>query len=157
FLSAVRALCAEGAEAFVEVGPTPALLGVAQQCVDESESLTWVPTLRRGRAARDQLLDGLAQLYVAGVDPRWNAVHGEGCRRIAIPTYPFERKSFWDPANPRRAEGAAPRAPREAPSRTTSARRRLLEATPGEREGLVVEHLQRLVGNVLQDADSLGA
>ncbi|KFG98142.1 beta-ketoacyl synthase [Burkholderia paludis] len=56
-------------------------------------------------AAWDAILHTLAGLYVRGASVNWHAVEPPApSRRLALPTYPFERRSFW--LNPR-----APRHP----------------------------------------------
>ena len=44
------------------------------------------------------LLTGLGRLWSEGVDVDWGALHADGARRrIALPTYPFERRRyFWE-------------------------------------------------------------
>jgi 3-oxoacyl-[acyl-carrier-protein] synthase II len=43
-----------------------------------------------------QLLAGLAQLYILGVAINWNAVAKNfGGQKIALPTYPFQRQTYW--------------------------------------------------------------
>src|SRR5207245_104087 len=52
--------------------------------------------LRRGRDDSHEMLSALAALVVAGVQPEWKAVEGGATRRkIALPTYPFERERHW--------------------------------------------------------------
>ncbi|MFT9639754.1 beta-ketoacyl synthase, partial [Alcaligenes phenolicus] len=54
-------------------------------------------------AAWDAILHTLAALYVRGASIDWDAVEqGAPRRRLALPTYPFERRGFW----------ISPRAPR---------------------------------------------
>ncbi|MEK2606905.1 beta-ketoacyl synthase N-terminal-like domain-containing protein [Burkholderia arboris] len=56
-------------------------------------------------AAWDAILHTLAELYVRGASVNWHAVEQPApSRRLALPTYPFERRGFW--LNPR-----APRHP----------------------------------------------
>jgi len=56
-------------------------------------------------AAWDAILHTLAELYVRGASVNWHAVEQPAPhRRLALPTYPFERRGFW--LNPR-----APRHP----------------------------------------------
>ena len=45
-------------------------------------------------------LESLAALYLGGAAVDWGAVHGERWRRLALPTYPFERQSYPLPADP---------------------------------------------------------
>jgi acyl transferase domain-containing protein len=45
-------------------------------------------------------LDEVARKFVRGETIDWRAIMPPGSRRIALPTYPFERQSFWlEPAN----------------------------------------------------------
>ncbi|VWC73723.1 beta-ketoacyl synthase N-terminal-like domain-containing protein [Burkholderia contaminans] len=47
-------------------------------------------------AAWDAILHTLAALYVRGASIDWDAVEqGAPHRRLALPTYPFERRGFW--------------------------------------------------------------
>jgi acyl transferase domain-containing protein len=92
FASAIRTLITAGCEVFVEIGPHPTLISLGQDCAATlSGTQTWLSTLHRERDAREQVLETLAELYVRGIDPDWRAVHGGRARRIALPTYPFER------------------------------------------------------------------
>ena len=94
FASGVATLSGLGFDAFVEVGPHPVLLGMAQGCVGSGG--VWVPSLRRNQDDVRQMLSGLGALYVAGVDVDWGAVDaGHGHRRNALPTYPFQRQHHW--------------------------------------------------------------
>jgi acyl transferase domain-containing protein len=53
-----------------------------------------VDAVRQAMLARD--LEALARLWVQGARIDWSALHRETPpERIALPTYPFERKRFW--------------------------------------------------------------
>jgi len=41
------------------------------------------------------ILSAAGQMWVSGVDPNWSVIYGEGCRRVPLPTYPFERQRYW--------------------------------------------------------------
>jgi acyl transferase domain-containing protein/acyl carrier protein len=76
--------------AFIEVGP-----GNEQQ-----RDPRVIPTTRSGRATgtTDEafLLEALARLHVTGVDIDWSSFYAhESRRRVALPTYPFERQRYW--------------------------------------------------------------
>ena len=49
----------------------------------------------------------MGQLWLAGVEIDWRALHGElPRRRVALPTYPFERKRHWvEPYQPTVSRG----------------------------------------------------
>jgi NAD(P)-dependent dehydrogenase (short-subunit alcohol dehydrogenase family)/SAM-dependent methyltransferase/acyl carrier protein len=87
-----------GCRVFVELGPKPTLLGMAKDCVTDSEVL-WLPSLREGRDDSRQILDSLAALYVAGAPVDWAAFHdARPRRRVVLPTYPFQRECYWPEA-----------------------------------------------------------
>jgi len=45
---------------------------------------------------QEQLMRAAGQLWVSGVDLKWEAMwHGERRMRVPLPTYPFERQRFW--------------------------------------------------------------
>ncbi|MEU7134112.1 beta-ketoacyl synthase N-terminal-like domain-containing protein, partial [Streptomyces sp. NPDC046261] len=104
FEDATRALLAAGHRTFVEVSAHPVLTTALQPTVDEaagagaepSGPVTVVGTLRRGEGGRRRLLTSVAQLYVRGVDVDWRAgLGGRPARRVALPTYRFQRQRHW--------------------------------------------------------------
>jgi acyl transferase domain-containing protein/SAM-dependent methyltransferase len=129
FAAAIKTLEKQGIKIFLEVGPNPVLLGMARRCLKD-ESQSWLPSLRPGRGDWLQMLESLQALYVAGADIDWSGVDGDyPRRRIALPTYPFQRQRYWldqggsrqkairhDPENAWRAAAiAALRQSRQAP------------------------------------------
>lgn len=95
FAACIEALGAAGVTALVEVGPHPTLLALAARA---APAATWLATssLRRGRDDRREMLSALGALYVRGASVHWNAVNvPSGSRRIALPTYPFQRERHW--------------------------------------------------------------
>jgi acyl transferase domain-containing protein len=46
-------------------------------------------------------------MWVAGVSPDWMQMQTGPRRRIALPTYPFERKRFWVEPAPLAADAAS--------------------------------------------------
>jgi acyl transferase domain-containing protein/acyl carrier protein len=103
FGDAVRAARAAGGELFVEAGPHPVLANLGQQSVTDA---TWVGTLRRGRADREQALEAAATLWTRGVAV--DLARAQPGRRVSgLPTYPFERDRHWvQPARGRRRAGS---------------------------------------------------
>ncbi|MEL6778660.1 MAG: type I polyketide synthase [Cyanobacteria bacterium J06597_16] len=58
-----------------------------------------------------QLLTHLGKLFVRGAVVDWSALyHGKSYRKRALPTYPFERKSYWFSQVPSQAPSQAPTA-----------------------------------------------
>jgi acyl transferase domain-containing protein/acyl carrier protein len=95
FTASISALRAMGVTALVEIGPHPILLGLAAQTAQER---TWriLASMRRGRDEGVQMRSSLAELYVSGAVLRWEAIaRAASARRIALPTYPFQRERYW--------------------------------------------------------------
>jgi acyl transferase domain-containing protein/acyl carrier protein len=100
FADAVAAVCAQGATAFLELGPDGVLSALAQQCLplaEEDEApVPVVPALRGERAEPAALTRALAALWAAGVELDWAAAfEGTGARHASLPTYPFQRRRYW--------------------------------------------------------------
>ncbi|MEY9969375.1 acyl transferase domain-containing protein/acyl carrier protein, partial [Streptacidiphilus sp. MAP12-16] len=94
FSDAVQALEAEGVRTFVELGPDGTLTAMAQDCLGEEAALASV--LRRDRSEAESLTSAVAQLHVRGVKVDWDAVFaGRGAGRVDLPTYAFQRETFW--------------------------------------------------------------
>jgi len=93
FAEAVDALLAGGPRVLLEVGPGRALAGLARQHPSRPKA---VSSLAAGQSADAAILSALGGLWLAGARIDWNAVHaGERRRRVALPSYPFERSSHW--------------------------------------------------------------
>ncbi|AKT41310.1 type I polyketide synthase [Chondromyces crocatus] len=113
FAEGVQALYDLGVRLFVEIGPQPTLLAMAQRCVP-ADGATWLPSLRKGKDDLATALSSLAELHVRGVDVDWRALqHATPRRKVSLPTYPFQRRRFWiediaaRPARPRAAQEQA--------------------------------------------------
>ena len=95
FAKGVETLAQQGCSIFVEIGPSPILLGMAATTLSKG-NISLLPSLRTGCNDWQQLLDSLCALYVAGVEIDWNGFEGNYHRqRVALPTYPFERERCW--------------------------------------------------------------
>ncbi len=98
FGEAVQTLHSAGHRCFVEVGPHPTLLGMAQRTLPADDSC-WAPSLSRKAGEEETILEGLGALYGAGADVNWAAFHAaRPGRRIALPTYAWEHQRYWSPA-----------------------------------------------------------
>ena len=95
FSAGVQSLAAQGYDLFVEIGPTDTLAKMGKRCLPKGTG-TWLPSLRHGEDDWRTLLESLATLYVRGVDVNWASFNRDyAYRRVALPTYPFERKRCW--------------------------------------------------------------
>ncbi|HLJ16215.1 MAG TPA: SDR family NAD(P)-dependent oxidoreductase [Bryobacteraceae bacterium] len=105
FADGVQTLREQGAVAFLEIGPGTTLMEMGRQCLGEESGL-WLSSLRRGRSDWEHILGSLAELYVRGAVIDWAGFDRDYVRRkVALPTYPFQRQRHWLDA-PRRNTAA---------------------------------------------------
>ncbi|MEU5272309.1 type I polyketide synthase [Streptomyces hygroscopicus] len=100
FADGVRSLEARGVTRFVEVGPDGVLTAMARDCVadrpEDTPAPVMVPVLRKDRPETRALTTALAELHVGGVRVDWErAFTGGGARKVALPTYAFQRERYW--------------------------------------------------------------
>ncbi len=110
FADAITLLHNRGYRQFLEVGPTPTLIAMGQQCLPDGAGL-WLPSMRKDRDDSSQMLQSLAALYVHGCPVEWTAFDRQelaaaGHRRLSLPTYPFQRQRYWLPV--KAGEAVAP-------------------------------------------------
>jgi amino acid adenylation domain-containing protein len=83
----------------LEVGPGRALASLAGQHPRRPAGqpvLASLPAARQEGREIETILRTLGQLWLAGVEVDWRRFHAhERRRRLALPTYPFERRRFW--------------------------------------------------------------
>lgn len=95
FVAGMEVLARQGCDVFIELGPTPVLLGMAKRFLDPG-SVAWLPSLRPGQPETSRMLASLGELYVRGAEPDWQGLHvDDGARRCQLPTYPFQRERYW--------------------------------------------------------------
>jgi acyl transferase domain-containing protein len=118
FAEGIGELLQEPERVFLEVGPGATLGTLVKQHPAAAANRIALATLRRadeGGSDLDLLLESVGRLWIAGAAIDWAAFHGgERRRKVALPTYPFERQRFWvDP--PVQAAASAAAAPVQAP------------------------------------------
>ncbi|MEU3610476.1 beta-ketoacyl synthase N-terminal-like domain-containing protein, partial [Streptomyces sp. NPDC035033] len=98
FAEGVRAIDARGRHVFLEVGPSGALTSLARQCVDPARH-RWLSCLSPKDEAGTRLTAALAGAYEAGLNIAWSQVYADRPgRRIELPPYAFDRRSYRLPA-----------------------------------------------------------
>ena len=93
FADAVATVAADGMPFLLEVGPGRALSALAAQAVDHRKVRGVSPSL--ADPDTEDLGDALAALWSAGFVLDWSMLSAEGGRRIALPTYRFQRMRHW--------------------------------------------------------------
>ncbi len=95
FSESIQTLKQAGCNIFIEVGPKPTLIGMAQQILTEKENI-WLPSLSPRIDDWEQILESLSELYLQGVVIDWQGFDKDYARtRIELPTYPFQRQRYW--------------------------------------------------------------
>ncbi|MFL6262221.1 MAG: SDR family NAD(P)-dependent oxidoreductase [Thermoanaerobaculia bacterium] len=97
FHDGLRALAADSGAVLLEVGPGQTLSAFARQALPADRPLARsLPHPKETQAAGEFLLGAVGQLWLAGVEIDWRALHaGERRHRVELPTYPFERQRYW--------------------------------------------------------------
>jgi phthiocerol/phenolphthiocerol synthesis type-I polyketide synthase E len=98
FADAVEKLLNQPGLALLEVGPGQTLTTLARQNpAKQPTQATIHSSPRTGKESETvELLSAAGQLWLAGVEIDWRALHGQSTRRrVPLPTYPFERKRHW--------------------------------------------------------------
>ncbi|HRI51336.1 MAG TPA: beta-ketoacyl synthase N-terminal-like domain-containing protein, partial [Pseudomonadota bacterium] len=106
FGDGLAVLLADAPRSFLEVGPGHTLRGLVSQHPARLPEHTLLSSLRHPQAQLSDvafLLETVGKLWLTGGTIDWEGFHrGEKPRRVALPTYPFERQEFWiaAPAQP---------------------------------------------------------
>ncbi|HRI87649.1 MAG TPA: SDR family NAD(P)-dependent oxidoreductase, partial [Candidatus Hydrogenedentes bacterium] len=96
FLDGVNAIVAQGYTTFIEAGPQATLSGMGARCVSKEIAATWLPSLAKGQDDWQVISRSLQSLWVKGAHVDWRGFDAPYMRnRVAVPTYPFERKRHW--------------------------------------------------------------
>ncbi|MGW4567598.1 type I polyketide synthase, partial [Streptomyces sp. NPDC004561] len=164
FADGVARLDERGVGTYLELGPGGVLTSMARAGAG-SESL-FVPALRARRPEPQALLTAVASLHVHGMEPDWDALFGGGRgvrRKVALPTYAFERQRYWldgDTTASVATTGRTPAAPRpEAITETDGTPAGALVRRPAglpepERDEAVLDMVRAHIAAVLGHAEA---
>lgn len=102
----------------LEVGPGETLAGLARQHpLAASAAGIWSSQAHPQKQAHNerQMASVIGALWCAGVQVDWAACHpGRQARQVPLPTYPFQRQSYWTDAPEPGSEAAGPSARKAA-------------------------------------------
>jgi amino acid adenylation domain-containing protein len=136
FSDAITALAGEPNGILLETGPGTTLQVLARQHAQPDSSqmiLSSLPEAVSGNPAAATLYGALGRLWEAGLPVDWGQFYsGEQRSRIALPTYPFERKRYW--AEPAEGNGTVGE-PAEQAAPTPGNTPEKADMTPGENRG----------------------
>ncbi len=127
FAQGVEELLKEPTRILLEVGPGQTLAMLASIHPARGQDQAALASLRSsGRSSgkppseQQSLLETLGQLWLSGVEIDWHAFYaGEMRHRIPLPSYPFQRESYWIEPLEKSAQNQAVgfQAPRPSPQR----------------------------------------
>ncbi|NMO16394.1 SDR family NAD(P)-dependent oxidoreductase [Pyxidicoccus fallax] len=96
FADAVQELLKGGHGLFIEMSPHPILTTSVEEMRRASErDGAVVGSLRRGQEERGALLEALGALWTQGYPVAWERQFPAGGRRVALPTYAWQRERYW--------------------------------------------------------------
>lgn len=96
FAKSVRTLAELNCKALLEIGPRPILTATALSAwPDPATTPRVIASLRRNIADHRQISEALADAYVMGHRPEFDALRRPHARKLDLPTYPFEHRQYW--------------------------------------------------------------
>ncbi|MGD9486159.1 thioester reductase domain-containing protein [Streptomyces sp. TRM70308] len=107
FLDAVRTLAAQHVTTLLEVGPAGVLSALVGDCVPQEGAVVPVPAVRSTTPEPRAVVSAVGRLWQAGVPVDWPVLTAPAApRRVALPTYAFQRQRYWVEADAAPAGGA---------------------------------------------------
>jgi acyl transferase domain-containing protein len=101
FSQGICSILAEKPTVLLEVGPGQALTTLARQHRDYVQGVRLINSTRSpiiDDSDVKHILGAVGQLWLSGVTMDWQALHHHGQRkRLPLPTYAFQRKTYWLP------------------------------------------------------------
>lgn len=110
FSAGMKKLLENSGNVFLEVGPGAALTSLGTMHASREAQATFVASATARPETGGEwlaLLTAMGKLWQAGVTPDWQGFHaGANRNRLALPTYPFERRRYFIEPGTRHAEAA---------------------------------------------------
>jgi len=138
FMDAVRAAMSVGVTKFLEIGPHAVLTPLTNDIIDHDTGLSdershsgqqdgtavalphtelmAVASQRRDQGEVECILQSVGHLWTVGEDVDWGTVYsGSGASAVDLPTYAFQRQTYWHASSARSSSGPSAAAdPQEA-------------------------------------------
>lgn len=98
FGDAFQELANQGANVFLELGPSPTLCGLGAVCLADASQVStplWLPSLKPNMDGTSVIQNSLGELHMRHVSVNWAAYFKSfGCQKVQLPTYAFQRETF---------------------------------------------------------------
>jgi acyl transferase domain-containing protein/aryl carrier-like protein len=96
FASALSQMIQDGYRVFIELGPHPVLASsITELLVQQGQTGTVLPSLRRREKDRAIMLGSLGSLYTLGYPIAWDAFYKHTGNFVRLPSYPWQLKQYW--------------------------------------------------------------
>jgi len=96
FADAIERLVETGYDTFLELSPHPVLSKAILEGLHHlGREGVVLPSLRRGRDEREEMLTSLSELYSMGWSVDWHRLYPNDGRVVSLPTYPWQRERYW--------------------------------------------------------------
>ncbi|MDE2411098.1 MAG: amino acid adenylation domain-containing protein, partial [Sphingomonadales bacterium] len=98
FAAALTAVVRGEPPMLIEVGPGRALSTFANQGLAREDflaALSSMPDFAEAGRDREQFYETAARLWTLGAEPDWSDLYGPDARKVPLPAYQFQRKTFW--------------------------------------------------------------
>ncbi|MEO3758976.1 type I polyketide synthase [Mycobacterium sp. B14F4] len=96
FAKSVRTLAELNCRVLLEIGPRPVLTAAALGAwPDPATAPRAIASMRRNTADHRQITEAVADAYVLGHLPEFEAFRHAGARKLDLPPYPFEHREYW--------------------------------------------------------------
>lgn len=96
FAKSVQTLADLNCKLLLEIGPRPVLTAAALSAwPDPATAPRVITSLRRNTTDHRQITEALADAYVLGHLPDFDALRPAHARKLDLPTYPFEHRQYW--------------------------------------------------------------
>ncbi len=152
FAGGVQAALAAGCRTFVDIAPHPVMAPYVRETAEaEATDVLAVASLRRQASEREQLLQSASELFMAGVDLRWDSVLGRRGVVRALPSYAWQHGRYWINTT----TGRAPQQTRRALSASSSASSSAVPSAPTPADAPVQEPLLHRLRWTADDAAHL--
>ena len=99
FGDALETLLRDGYTTFVEIGSAPILCGFGK-AVSEDPGNAWLPSLRSGQNDLLHIAGSVSALVERGCTSARDYYRDHAVRSAPLPTYPFQRASYWTEPHP---------------------------------------------------------
>ena len=96
FAKSVATLAKLNCKVLLEIGPQPVLTAAALRAwPDPTTTPRAIASLRRNTADHRQITEAVADAYILGHLPNFDALRQADARKLDLPTYPFEHRQYW--------------------------------------------------------------